>query len=57
VPSPGAMNAQATALGAEYNIYSLNGQVEPTAPAFTQYQPAQYLRPFDLASGWLGQRS
>ena len=57
VPSPGVMNAQATALGAEYNIYSLNGQVEATAPAFTPYQPAQYLRPFDLASGWLGQRS
>ena len=49
VPSPAAMNAQATALGPDYNIYSVSStQVEATAPAFTQYQPDQYLRPFDL---------
>jgi hypothetical protein len=49
VPSPAAMNAQAAALGPDYNIYSVSsGQVEATAPAFTPYQPDQYLRPFDL---------
>ena len=48
VPSPAAMNAQATALGPDYNIYSVNGQVEAAAAAFTPYQPDQYLRPFDL---------
>jgi pimeloyl-ACP methyl ester carboxylesterase len=48
VPSPAAMNAQAVALGPDYNIFSVNGQVEAAAPAFTPYQPDQYLRPFDL---------
>jgi pimeloyl-ACP methyl ester carboxylesterase len=48
VPSPAAMNAQAAALGPDYNIYSVNSAVEAAAPAFTPYQPDQYLRPFDL---------
>jgi pimeloyl-ACP methyl ester carboxylesterase len=48
VPSPAAMNAQAAALGPDYNIYSVNSEVEAAAPAFTPYQPDQYLRPFDL---------
>jgi pimeloyl-ACP methyl ester carboxylesterase len=50
VPSPAAMNAEAAALGPQDNIYSLNGTVYPTAPAFTSYTPARYLRPFDLWS-------
>jgi pimeloyl-ACP methyl ester carboxylesterase len=54
VPGPDAMNADAAALGPQYNIYSVSGQVAPAAPAFTQYQPDQYLRPFDLlwGRGW-----
>jgi pimeloyl-ACP methyl ester carboxylesterase len=48
VPSPAGLNAEAAALGPQYNIYSLNGTVDPTAPAFTSYNPARYLRPFDL---------
>jgi pimeloyl-ACP methyl ester carboxylesterase len=48
VPAPAAMNAEAAALGPQYNIFSLNGTVEPTAPAFISYTPARYLRPFDL---------
>jgi pimeloyl-ACP methyl ester carboxylesterase len=56
VPSPDAMNAQAAALGPEYNIFSVNGQVQAAAPAFTQYQPDQYLRPFDLPSIHLWRR-
>jgi len=51
VPGPDAMNADAAALGPDYNIYSVNGQVESAAPAFISYQPDQYLRPFDLAGG------
>ena len=50
VPAPAAMNAEAAALGPRYNIYSLNNTVCPTAPAFTSYTPARYLRPFDLPS-------
>ena len=48
VPSPAAMNAEAAALGPDYNIYSVNNTVYPTPPAFTSYTPARYLRPFDL---------
>ena len=38
----------AAALGATYNIFSVNNTVYPTAPAFISYTPARYLRPFDL---------
>jgi pimeloyl-ACP methyl ester carboxylesterase len=48
VPSPAAMNAQAAALGATYNIFAVGTKVVPTAPAFIGYTPARYLRPFDL---------
>jgi pimeloyl-ACP methyl ester carboxylesterase len=48
VPSPAEMNAQAAALGADYNIFFAGGQVVPAAPAFISYSPASYLRPFDL---------
>ena len=48
VPSPAAMNAEAAALGPSYNIFSAGSTVVPTAPAFTSYTPARYLRPFDL---------
>ena len=48
VPSPDAMNAQAAGLGPDYNIYSVNGQVEAAPPSFIAYQPDEYLRPFDL---------
>jgi hypothetical protein len=48
---PASLNAQATALGAPYNIFVLNGKVVPAAPSFLRYRPAPYLRPFDLAPG------
>jgi hypothetical protein len=48
VPTPAAMNADAAALGPQFNIYEVGTQIVPTAPAFTSYQPAQYLRPYDL---------
>jgi len=48
VPSPAAMNAQAAALGSQFNIFSANGAVVATPPAFIRYSPAVYLRPFNL---------
>jgi pimeloyl-ACP methyl ester carboxylesterase len=50
VPSPAGLNSEAAALGAEYNIYPdpVTGQPDATPPAFTSYNPAPYLRPFDL---------
>jgi pimeloyl-ACP methyl ester carboxylesterase len=48
VPIPAAMNAQAAALGPQYNIFASGSSVVPTAPAFIGYTPARYLRPFDL---------
>jgi len=41
-----ALNAEATALG-PLNIFFAQGQVVPTAPAFVDFRPAPYLRPFD----------
>jgi hypothetical protein len=54
VPSQDAMNSQAAAVGPRYDIYSVSGQVQPAVPAFLQYQPDQYLRPFDLSWPGLG---
>ena len=48
VPSPAAMNAQAAALGPQFNIFSVSGTPTPAAPAFISYRPARYLRPFNL---------
>lgn len=54
VPSPAVMNAQAAALGLPYNIYEVNGHITETAPAFTSYTPAKFLRPFNLIPGFGG---
>src|SRR5436190_21732264 len=48
VPSPAAMNTQAAALGPQLNIFSADGAVAATPPAFLSYSPARYLRPFNL---------
>jgi pimeloyl-ACP methyl ester carboxylesterase len=48
---PASLNAQAAALGAQYNIFASGSSVVPTAAAFLRYRPAPYLRPFDLAPG------
>jgi pimeloyl-ACP methyl ester carboxylesterase len=50
VPAPAALNADAAALGPQYNVYEAGTSLAPTAPAFTSYAPARYLRPFDLPS-------
>jgi len=49
--APRTLNAQAASLGAQYNIFTSGGNVVATAPQFTRYQPAPYLRPFDLGPG------
>ena len=49
VPSPAAMNAQAAALGPQFNIFSVSGTPTPVPPAFISYRPASYLRPFNLS--------
>ncbi|MGH3285575.1 MAG: hypothetical protein ACRDPD_12975, partial [Streptosporangiaceae bacterium] len=52
VPSPAALNAAAANLGPQFNVFALTSgnttTIVPTAPAFTSYTPARYLRPFDL---------
>jgi len=45
---PAALNAQAAALGPQFNIFSVNGQVVPVPPAFINFHPAKYLRPFTI---------
>jgi hypothetical protein len=42
------MNARAAALGPQLNIFSADGAVAATPPAFLSYSPARYLRPFNL---------
>src|SRR5215468_5346663 len=48
---PASLNAQAAALGPQYNIIQVGTTIKPTAPAFLRYRAAPYLRPFDLAPG------
>ena len=45
---PATLNAQAAALGPQFNIFSVNGQVVPVPPAFINFHPAKYLRPFTI---------
>lgn len=43
-----ALNGEAAALGPNFNIFANStGQIVPTAPAFVDFHPAPYLRPFD----------
>ncbi|MFZ0886656.1 MAG: hypothetical protein WAN14_24855 [Candidatus Acidiferrales bacterium] len=41
------LNGDAAALGPDFNIYTVNGAVVPVSPAFIDFTPARYLRPFD----------
>jgi pimeloyl-ACP methyl ester carboxylesterase len=45
---PGSLNAAATALGPDDNIFAGSNGVVATPPAFVTYRPAPYPRPFDL---------
>ena len=48
--NPGSLNKKAAALGPKFNIFESNGKVVPTAPAFTNFTPTPYLRPFSLGN-------
>ncbi len=41
------LNGDAAALGPDFNIYTANGVVVPVPPAFIDFTPGPYLRPFD----------
>jgi prolyl oligopeptidase family protein len=43
------LNASAAALGPQFNLFSSGARLVPTAPAFTDFTPTRFLRPFDLA--------
>jgi pimeloyl-ACP methyl ester carboxylesterase len=51
---PSGLNANATALGPGYNVFTDSaGTLVATPSAFVSYRPNPYPRPFDL-SGWAG---
>ncbi len=41
------LNGDAAALGPDFNIFEVGTAIVPTPPAFIDYTPAPYLRPFD----------
>ena len=41
------LNAAAAALGPNFNIFAAGGQVVAVPPAFIDFKPSRYLRPFD----------
>lgn len=41
------LNAEAASLGSALNIFAVQNQVFPTSPAFVDFHPNQFLRPFD----------
>lgn len=46
------LNKAATALGPNFNIFANSqGTIVPVAPAFVEFEPSPYLRPFDAADG------
>jgi pimeloyl-ACP methyl ester carboxylesterase len=48
--NPGSLNKRAAALGPKFNIFVSNGKVVPTPPAFINFTPPPYLRPFNLGN-------
>jgi pimeloyl-ACP methyl ester carboxylesterase len=45
---PASLNASAAALGAGFNIFASGGAAVATPPAFVDYDPTPYPRPYDL---------
>jgi len=41
------LNNEAAFLGAEFNVFEVNDTLVPTAPAFLQFEPLQFLRIYD----------
>ena len=48
--NPDQLNADATALGPGVNIFASGSMIVPTSPAFTEFKPGKYLRPFDAVT-------
>jgi len=44
---PATLNAEAAALGPNFNIFAAGGKIIPTAPAFDPFRVTEFLRPFD----------
>jgi pimeloyl-ACP methyl ester carboxylesterase len=47
---PGLMNQEATALGPNLNVFPVGSTLIPTLPAFLNFEPTPFLRPFDLSN-------
>jgi pimeloyl-ACP methyl ester carboxylesterase len=45
--TPAQLNARATSLGPTYNVFSSGGTLVPTPPAYLDFTPPPYLRPFN----------
>jgi hypothetical protein len=45
------LNGDAAALGPMFNIFDVGGTIVPVPPAFIDFEPAPYLRPFDALTG------
>jgi len=43
--APHAMNAEVTALGPSLNVFDVEGNLVPAAPAFVPFEPTRFLRP------------
>jgi hypothetical protein len=50
------LNGDAAALGPDFNIFTVNGAIVPVPPAFIDFTPAPYLRPFDAFTHRCGSR-
>ncbi len=50
------LNSEAATLGPAFNIFSVNGMIVPVSPAFIDFTPAPYLRPFDAFTHQCGSR-
>jgi pimeloyl-ACP methyl ester carboxylesterase len=48
---PGSLNAAASALGPGFNIFPTPMGIAPTPPAYFDFTPSQFLRPFDALGG------
>ncbi len=49
--NPDPLNAAAEALGPSYNALLVDGSLIPTPPAFVEYEPLPFLRPYDIPDG------
>lgn len=47
---PGTLNDQASTLGPSLSVLSIGGNLVPTVPAFLNFEPTPFLRPFDPGS-------